>query len=444
MTNLVRLTSRLLVSTSLGLAMMAAGSMLSGVGVEFGDVAYAQDAEKPERKTRKTPAMREKVYSKLAEAQTLAEANDSAGAQKILGQVQAMKDLNSYELAQMWNFFAYIYFTQERYGDALRAYERVLQQPNIPEAMESQTIYSLAQLYFQEDNYRKSIEFIDRWFRTAQNPGPEPYVMKSQAYYQLEDFRAAIPPLETAMRIAREQGKPIKENWLLLQRVYYWELEDYPKVASILEQLVTRFPKKSYWVQLSGMYGEMGQESKQTGALEAVYLMGLFNRGQEYLNLGQLLMQAGYPYRGANVLEEGIEKGLVEKNGRNYRLLAQAWQLSQEDEKAVAPLQQAARLSNDAEMYVRLAQSYLNLDRYDEAVDALQQALNRGGLKRTGDAHVLMGMAYYYDEKLSSARTAFSKARNFDKNKKSANQWVTHITNELNRQAEIEAALARN
>ena len=444
MTKLVRLTSRLLIATGLAVAVLATSSIVSVMDINLGSVAHAQEEEKPERRTRKTPAMREKVYSKLAEAQALAEAEDAAGAQKVLAQVQAMKDLNSYELAQMWNFFAYIYFTQERYGDALRAYERVLQQPNIPEAMESQTIYSLAQLYFQEENYRKSIEFIDRWFKTAENPGPEPYVMKSQAYYSLEDYRAAIPPLETGMRIAREQGKPIKENWLLLQRVYYWELEDYPKVASILEQLVTRFPKKSYWVQLSGMYGEMGQENKQTGALEAVYLMGLFDRGQEYLNLGQLLMQAGYPYRGAKVLTEGVEKGLIEKNGRNYRLIAQAWQLSQEDEKAVAPLVQAARLSNDPEMYVRLGTSYLNLDRYDDAVDAFQEALNLGGLKRTGDAHVLMGMAYYYDDKLSSARTAFSKARNFDKTKKTAGQWVTHITNELNRQAEIEAALARN
>ena len=68
-------------------------------------------------------------------------------------------------------------------------------------------------------------------------------------------------------------------------------------------------------------------------ALEAVYIMGLFTRSQEYLNLGQLLMQAGYPYRGARVLQEGVDKGLIEKNERNLRLQAQAWQLSQERRK---------------------------------------------------------------------------------------------------------------
>ena len=82
------------------------------------------------------------------------------------------------------------------------------------------------------------------------------------------------------------------------------------------------------------------------------------------------------------------------------------------------------------------------MDRYDDAVGALKEALSKGGLKRAGDAHILMGMSYYYDEKLEPARTAFNKAKRFDKTKKSANQWVTHITNELNRQEEIRLALA--
>ena len=30
-----------------------------------------------------------------------------------------------------------------------------------------------------------------------------------------------------------------------------------PKVAEILEELIRRFPKKQYWLQLSGVYGEL-------------------------------------------------------------------------------------------------------------------------------------------------------------------------------------------
>ena len=47
--------------------------------------AVAQDKPKKDtRETRRTPALRNKVYERLAEAQTLAEAKDYAGAAAIL------------------------------------------------------------------------------------------------------------------------------------------------------------------------------------------------------------------------------------------------------------------------------------------------------------------------------------------------------------------------
>ncbi len=47
--------------------------------------AVAQDKPKKDtRETRRTPALRNKVYERLAEAQTLAEAKDYAGAEVIL------------------------------------------------------------------------------------------------------------------------------------------------------------------------------------------------------------------------------------------------------------------------------------------------------------------------------------------------------------------------
>jgi Tfp pilus assembly protein PilF len=47
--------------------------------------AVAQDKPKKDtRETRRTPALRNKVYERLAEAQTLAEAKDYAGASAIL------------------------------------------------------------------------------------------------------------------------------------------------------------------------------------------------------------------------------------------------------------------------------------------------------------------------------------------------------------------------
>ncbi|MFN3164244.1 MAG: hypothetical protein ACE37N_12385, partial [Pseudohongiellaceae bacterium] len=104
--------------------------------------AHAQQKEKDTRETRRTPALRNKVYEKLAEAQAAAEAKDLSGAIKILdGMVAAggKKALNSYELANVYNLYAFIYYSQENYSKALQAYEEVVSQPDIPLAMEIRT-----------------------------------------------------------------------------------------------------------------------------------------------------------------------------------------------------------------------------------------------------------------------------------------------------------------
>ena len=154
------------------------------LGLPAAPHVMAQEEQQQQRKTRKTPALREKVYKQLEEAQTLGESEQFGQAIAVLDKLSRQDDLNSYEKAQMYNFYAFIYFQQERFQDAIRAYENVRAQPDLPEAMETQAIYALGQLYFTVENYPKAIELLERWFQSATNPGPGPYVFLSQAYYQ--------------------------------------------------------------------------------------------------------------------------------------------------------------------------------------------------------------------------------------------------------------------
>ncbi len=423
------------------LPMLALALLSVAIAPAVVETAAAQEAEQPERKTRKTPAMREKTYKQLSEAQVAAEADNYQQALAILNKLRGDDSLNSYERAQMYNFYAFIYYSQDRYNDAVRAYENVLAQPDLPEALENGTIYSLAQLYFQSENYRKSIEYMERWFRVANNPGPEPYVIVAQAYYQLKDYRKALPNIETAMRIARQQGKPVKENWLLLQRLFYYELNDYPKSEQVLKELIRLYPKKAYYTQLSAVYHELNDDKKQLAALEMAHLQGMLDSGREILNLAQLYVANGVPYKGAKILQEAVDNNLVEIKESNLRLLSQSWFMAGEFEKAIPPLQRAAQLSDDGDLYVRLAQSYLNLERHVEAVEALRAGLAKGGVRRPGDAQVMLGMSLYELDRLDQARSAFRVASNYEANERTARQWINHIGNEENRRAELARAL---
>lgn len=406
-------------------------------------VARAQGSEQQEVKTRKTPAMREKVYKRLAAAQEFVDANDVKSAEAELSELESMRDLNSYEVAQLWNFRGFIYYSLENYKQSIKSYETVLQQPEIPVAMENTTIYTLAQLYFTIEDYKNAERMLVTWFKTAQDPGPEPYILLGQAYYQMERYKDALGPVETAIRLAQEQGREVKENWWLLLRVFYYEMENYPKVIEILETLVRDYPpKKEYWTQLAGMYGETGKQKKQLLAYEAAYIQGWLTTNSEIVTMAQLFMQDNVAYKGAQVLEKGFKEGKVEKNYKNYRLLAQAYQMAREDKKSIEPLIESAKLSEDGELYYRLAQAYSNLDRWQDCVDSIDKAFAKGGLKREDSAHVLRGMAFFNMDNLAEAEKAFVKARKDERSQRVANQWLTYIASERHRQSELDRALA--
>lgn len=406
--------------------------------------AYAQDdAEQQEQETRKTPAMREKVYKVLAKAQEAMEAGDTATALSELRGLERQKDLNSYELAQMHTFYGYLYFDQEDFPNAIKAYENVLRQENLPQAMETGTRYSLAQLYFATEDYPNAVRALNKWFEVANNPGPDPYILLGQAYYQTKQYDKAIPPILKGMSMAEERGKEIKENWYLILRVIYFEQGKMDKVAEILETLVRKFPKKEYWTQLSGIYGELGQSRKQVIAYEMAYLQGMLNSGREIVTMAQLLMQAEVPYRAAVVLDKGIKDGVVQGNAKNWRLLSQAWMVAAEDEKAIPALVEAARLSGDGELDIRLAQSYLNTDNWEGAAESARAGIAKGGLRRPDQAHTILGMALYEMERYNEALAAFREAAKDRRSATVATQWIQHIEKEKDRVKQLADARAR-
>ena len=78
--------------------------------------AVAQDEKKEQRETRRTPALRNKVYERLAEAQVLAEEKNYAGAKEILDDMiseEGKRALNSYELANVYNLQAFLSYSRE-------------------------------------------------------------------------------------------------------------------------------------------------------------------------------------------------------------------------------------------------------------------------------------------------------------------------------------------
>jgi tetratricopeptide (TPR) repeat protein len=419
-------------------------------------VAQSKKQDKKDSKApmegRKTQALSKRVYELITEANEKVDAEDYAGALILLDKIKAMPKLSAYETAQLYTFYGFLYFNAEQYDKAIKAYNTVLSQPELPPAIFQQTIRTLSQLAFVTEDYQLAIKYANQYMETV-GPEPDMYVIIGTAYYQMAsdkgdkattaDYNKVIKPVEKGIALADERGTSVKEQWWLLLRVAYWEKDDYSKVRDILEILVVNWPKKEYWTQLSGMYGELKDERKQLSAYEAAYDQGLLVKSAELIQMAQLFMQADVPYKGARVLEKGLEAKIIERDVRNLRLQSQAWQLAQEDRKAIPPLKEAAGLSDDGELFARLAQSHLNLSEYKSCVTASGKALNKGGLKNKGNTYLIQGMCQFELDKLGEAKASFRQAAKSEKVAKNARSWISYVESEESRLKQLEQSLKK-
>ncbi|MEM8661285.1 MAG: tetratricopeptide repeat protein, partial [Pseudomonadota bacterium] len=346
-------------------------------------------------------------------------------------------ELNSYELANVYNLYAFIYYSREDFPAALRAYENVIAQPDIPLAMEINTRYTVAQLYFVQEQWQKGIDALLKWFAMTETPNANAYVLLSQGYYQTKDYPKSLTNVNKAIDMYTASGKVPKEQWYNLARYLYFEKNDVTNTVATLEELLKHYPKKQYWVQLSHMYGEQKKESLQLAAMDTAYVQGMLDKGTEQVTMAYLYLNGEIPYQAAKVMEEGLDNDSIEPTSRNFEIAASAWRQSQELEKAMEDMETAAAKSDDGELYARLGNIYLDADMNAEAITAINKGLQRGGIKRPDNARLVLGMAYFNQKQYDSARKAFQAAGRDERSKKHAQQWISYLDSELDRQAQL-------
>ena len=339
-------------------------------------------AELLSQERKRTPALREQVYSQLSRAQQLADGGDIQGGLAVLAAVESkLKSMNSYERAMLWNFYGFMHYGQDDITTAISYFSKVVEEDPIPDALLQGTLFSLAQLALGQERYQDSLDYLAKWQQVVGGePQAKALVLRAQALYQMKRYDEALPPIVAAIEASDKAGQRPDENWYVLARAIYFELDQIDRVAEVLVQMIKHYNKAEYWVQLAGVYAQLGEDKKQLAVLEAAQVQGYLTKGQDILNLAQAYFVNDVPYKAAVTLAQAIADGKVEANLRNLKLLAQSWVAARETDKAVAALSQAAALSDDGELDAQRAQVLLNAERNDEAMLAAEQALEKGGL----------------------------------------------------------------
>jgi tetratricopeptide (TPR) repeat protein len=327
--------------------------LLTDLNVIGVNAAYAQKAKREKPKTRRADTVGKKVGEQLIKAQEAQAEDRFAEAMSILQRLSTQK-LSPYESAVIWRQIGYVYTQQERYSEALRAFEKAFNYKSLDETQQLDLQFFLGQLYLAEDRVNDAIRTLEDWLRASgPDAAPNAYFVLAQAYSVKESYSRALSYAEQGMTKARAAGS-IRENWYRITTNLYLQEKKYRSAQNLLKEMLRLFPgKKSYWNQLGATYSLLEQDSDAYYMRLMMYQQGMLSKSSELELMANLNIYNEVPYRAVKVLKKGFAEGKVTKNADNYELYATSFQESREWKDAIAPLTEAAKLSEDGDLYMR-------------------------------------------------------------------------------------------
>lgn len=361
----------------------------------------------------------------LNEAIALLDMENYAAANEKINTLR-MDRLSPYERGKVEQILFSIAYSQDNYEKARGHLLNAINSGGLAAHEIDGARYQSAQLFMQEEKWKEGAAALEEWLKTATNPNSAAFYLLAVAYYQQDDFTRALPHAKKAVELM-DKTKP-NENWLQMLSALHLQREEYKEAVPILEQLVTVAPdKKTYWMQLSSIYGQMEDYPNALAIMQLANSAGLVTEDGEVRRLADLLLFNDVPYRGAQVIEAAIEKKIVNLDDKLYEKLANCWIAAGEYDKAIPPLQRAAEMAANGDTFIRLGEVQVQREDWAAAIAAVQRGVDKGQLRDPANAQLMLGIAHYSQKNYAAARPFFERSRQSERHRQISDQYLQAI-----------------
>ena len=309
----------------------------------------------------------------------------------------------------------------QRAGDnatAAQAFESAFNSGKLSGAEQVQMAESLAFAYSQlKDNAR-----ANQWVQKALSLGSQSSQLKQlQAYLQgaSGDYSAIAKDAQGAISAAEQAGRRPEEGDLLRLADAQQRTNNTAGQLATLEKLVANYPKKDYWAATLGRLPRKSGFSDRF-SLDLMRLRlatGNLAKTEEYMEMAQLALQAGYATEAKQIVEKGFAAGALGTGAeaeRHKRLRDLA--VKQETESAAARDKEIAEASaaKDGNALVQVGSVLAASGQADKGVSLIEQGIAKGGLKRPEDAKLRLGRAMMLGKNKSKAQQTLRSVQGTD------------------------------
>lgn len=367
-----------------------------------------------------------RVFRALSAIYELRDAGNAAEALRDTQELLESRRLSAYERAQTQLLLVDLLLGEERYEDAIRPLRAALDGDGLPAARRAQTRYTLGQLYNQVGKHREALRTLEAWLQEADEVPPRAYFTLAVTCLELERVKDARRYADQARAAAGEKLSRAQYQFLA---ALYFQQADWRALSPLLVEAIGRFPDElRFWKQLTQTRLEQRREAGALAVLRMAYARQLLKRGEDLVQMAQLLRMQGAPWAAAKVLERGLQQQRIKADARHRLMLGEAWMAAREYARAYPVLRQVAEETRLASDWLRLTRLYAQNAVWGKCRESARAGL-RAGPEDPGPTQMLAGICAYEDGAGDDARSAFLAAQNSRSTRSQAAGWLQLLEN---------------
>ncbi|MBV8123999.1 MAG: tetratricopeptide repeat protein [Paucibacter sp.] len=392
----------------LGLVMAAIGFTAATPLVGLTSVAYAAET------------VRAEIGKPLQEAQKLAAAGKNKEALAKLKEADAVGGKTPNETYLIERTRASAAVAAGDNDTAAKSFEAVINSGKLAPAESAKFTEALAGIYYRAKDYPKAITWFQRVLKDNPNDS-QAHEYLVNIYYTSGKYAEASKELENS--------KNLSENQLGMLANIQLKQNDKTGYVNTLEKLAANYPKANYWTDLlnrvSGKPGFSG--SLGLDVLRLRLANGLLSKPSDYMEMGQLALQAGNPAEALKIIDQGYKKGVLGTGSdaaRHQRLKDLATK-TQADFDKNQPAQEAEAIKNkDADALANMGLALVSAGKADKGLPLLDEAVKMGTAKHPEDVKLHHGIALLQAGKKAQATTALKSVKGSDGAADLARYWT--------------------
>ena len=398
-------------------AVMAATTLSFSVGGP--SVAHAQEALRPE------------VGKPLQAAQELAKAKKYKEAMAKVVEADKAGGKNAYESYVIDRMRGSIAMSLGDNDTAIRSFEAVIASPRSSPAERLTMMQALAGMYYRANNYSKAATWSSRYLKEGGTDG-QMRTLLIQSYYLSGDCASVSRELQSELQGDEKAGRAPSEDRLQMLANCHLKQKDNAGYAATLEKLLTYYPKKDYWVDLINRIQRKPSYAERL-SLDVYRLKlatGNLTTANDYLEMAQLALAAGFPGEGKKIVDQGFAAGALGAGAdadRHKRLRDLAVKQLADDQKTLAQREADAATEKDGTALVNIGYAYVSSGQVDKGLSLMEQGIRKGGLKRPEDAKLHLAIAYQLAGQKAKAAQMFKTVQGTDGTADIARLWAIQI-----------------